>query len=87
MFKNGPGLTLTYCTLRSNLVTVFSIGKMITVIFSETIAACDSKVGRCRQIIELMKVCEYRRSMSFLDLGPRSVTYENFVCNLLDTWR
>ena len=27
--------------------------------FSETIAASDLKVGRCRQLIELMKVCEY----------------------------
>ena len=27
--------------------------------FSETIAACDLKVGRCRQLIEFMKVCEY----------------------------
>ena len=27
--------------------------------FSEIIAACDLKVGRCRQIIEIMKVCEY----------------------------
>ena len=26
--------------------------------FSETIAACDLKVGRCRQLIEIMKVCE-----------------------------
>ena len=34
--------------------------------FSETIAACDLKVGRCRQLIEIMKVCEYCRSMSFL---------------------
>ena len=25
----------------------------------ETIAACDLKVGRCRQLIEIMKVCEY----------------------------
>ena len=29
---------------------------MKTVGFSETIEACDLKVGRCRQIIELMKV-------------------------------
>ena len=50
---------------------------MKTVDFSESIAACDLKVGRCRQIIELMKVYEYLRSMSFLDLGPRSFTYEN----------
>ena len=26
---------------------------------SETIAACDLKVGRCRQLIKIMKVCEY----------------------------
>ena len=32
---------------------------MKTVDFSETIAACDLKVGRCRQLIELMKVCDY----------------------------
>ena len=34
--------------------------------FSETIAACDLKVGRCRQLIEIMMVCEYCRSRSFL---------------------
>ena len=50
---------------------------MKTVDISETIAACDPKIGRCRQLIEFMKVCEYRRSRSFLDLGPRSFTYEN----------
>ena len=27
--------------------------------FSETIIARDLKVGRCRQLIEFMKVCEY----------------------------
>ena len=31
---------------------------MKTMDFSETIAACDMKVGRCRQLIEVMKVCE-----------------------------
>ena len=45
--------------------------------FSETIAACDLKVGRCRQLIEFMKICEYRRSRSFLDLGPRPFMCEN----------
>ena len=41
---------------------------MKTVDFSETIAASDLKVGRCRQIpvIEFIKFCEYRRSRSFL---------------------
>ena len=39
---------------------------MKTLDFSETIAACDLKAGRCRQLIEFMKLCEYRRSRSFL---------------------
>ena len=34
--------------------------------FSETIAASDLKVGRCRQLIEFMKVYEYLRSRLFL---------------------
>ena len=33
--------------------------KVETVDFSETIAATDMKVGRCRQLTEFMKVCEY----------------------------
>ena len=44
---------------------------MKTMDFSETIAAYNLKVGICRQLIEFMKVCEYSRSGSFLDLGPR----------------
>ena len=45
---------------RSNLVTyAFLSEKVKTVDFSETIAACDLKVGRCGQLIESMKVCEY----------------------------
>ena len=32
---------------------------MKTVGFSETIAAGDLNVGRCRQLIEFMKLCEY----------------------------
>ena len=39
---------------------------MKTVDFSETIPASDLKVGRCRQLIEIMKVCKYWRSRSFL---------------------
>ena len=37
----------------------FSMGKSKTVDFSETIAASDLKNGRCRQLIEFLKVCEY----------------------------
>ena len=50
---------------------------MKTVDFSETIAASDLKVGRSRHFIEFMKVSEYCRSRSFLDLGPRLCTYKN----------
>ena len=49
---------------------------MKTVDFSETIAASDLNVGRSRHLNEFMKVCEYRRPRSFLDLGPRSCTYK-----------
>ena len=52
--NNNPGLTLTYFTARSNLVTwVFLWEKVKTVNFPETIEACDLKVGRYRQLIEL----------------------------------
>ena len=50
---------------------------MKTMDISETIAASDLKIGRSRQLIEFMKVCEYSRSRSFFDLDPRSFTYEN----------
>ena len=35
------------------------MGKIENIGFSETIAASDLKVGRCRQLIEFMKVFEY----------------------------
>ena len=45
--NNNPGLTLTYLTARSNLVTwAFLWEKVKTVNFSETIEACDLNVGR-----------------------------------------
>ena len=44
---------------------------------SEIIAANGLKIGRYRQLMQYMKVNEYLRSRSFLDLGPRSFTYEN----------
>ena len=50
---------------------------MKTVDFSETTAANDLKVDSSRHLIKLMKVCEYLRSRSFLDLGPRSYIYKN----------
>ena len=45
---------------RLNLVTeAFLLEKVKTLDFSEAFAACDLKVGRCRQLFECMKVCEY----------------------------
>ena len=35
------------------------MGKSENSVFSESIAASDLKVGRCKQLIEVMKVCEY----------------------------
>ena len=45
--------------------------------FSDTIAASDLKVSRSRHLNEFMKVSEYLRPRSFLDLGPMSCTYKN----------
>ena len=39
-------------------------------IFSENIVVYDIKVGRCSQLNEYMKLYEYQRSRSFIDLGP-----------------
>ena len=58
--NDDPGVTLTYFTVRSNLGSYAFIWENVkTEDFSETIAACDLKVGRCRQLIKVMKVCEY----------------------------
>ena len=40
---------------------------MKTVDFSETIAASDLKIGRCTQLIEFMRICEYSSSITFLN--------------------
>ena len=58
--NDDPGVTLTYFTARSNLVTkAFLWEKVKTVDFSETIAASDLKVSGNRHLIEYMKICEY----------------------------
>ena len=38
--------------------------------FSETVLVCDIKVGKCSQLNEYMKLYEYQRSRSFIDLVP-----------------
>ena len=44
--------------------------KVKTMDFSEIIVVYDIKVGRCSQLNEYMKLYEYQRSKSFIDLGP-----------------
>ena len=51
---------------------------MKTVDFSETIAACDLKVGRCRQLSEIMKVYEYSGHGHFF-----TIYFPGFVCFVL----
>ena len=51
-------LDLFYCKVKFGNLGFF-YGKKWSVDFSESIAASDLKVGRCRQLIEVMKVCEY----------------------------
>ena len=50
----------------------FSVGKSENCWFFKTFAACDL------ELTEKMNICEYWRSRSFLDLGPRSFTYKTF---------
>ena len=60
-FSNDDrGMTLTYFTAMSNMETkAFLQEKLETVDFSKTIEAFDLKVGRYRQLVDFMKVCEY----------------------------
>ena len=74
--NDDPRVTLTFFYGKVKFgYSGFSMGKKVkTVDFSETIATCDLKVGRCRQLIEIMKVCEYGRSSAFLyHIFPRYV--------------
>ena len=58
--NDDPGVTLTYFTARSNLVTyAFLWEKVKTVDFSETIAASYLKASWSSHLFEYMKVCEY----------------------------
>ena len=73
LFKLLPWVDLDLFTAISIFCYIgFSIGKSENSgFFLEPIAACDHNVGRYGQLIGLMKICEYLRSMSFSDLGPK----------------
>ena len=64
-------LTMTYFMTRSILVPyAFVWEKVKTMDFSETIVVYDIKVGICSQVNEYVKLYEYQRSRSLIDLGP-----------------
>ena len=68
--NENPGMTLTYFMARSNLVPyafVWKKGK--TMAFSEFFVVYDIKVGSHSKLNEYMKLYEYQRSRSFIDLG------------------
>ena len=70
VFNDDPGLTLTYFTARSNLVSyAFVLEKVKTMDFSENIVVYDIKVCRCSQLNEYKKLYESQRSSSLIDLG------------------
>ena len=52
---------------------------MKTVNFSVSIAASDLKVGRWRQLIEVMKVCEYIEGQGHFF----TIYFPGFVCFVL----
>ena len=99
--NGNTGLTLTYFTARSNFGTkTFLKEKEKTIDFSENIAAYDLKVGRCKQLIELIKVYDIENQCHFLTLAhghlhmkikthisqkPVGHFEPNFVCKLLGT--
>ena len=53
---------------------------MKTVNFSENIVDCDLKVGRCRQLIELMKVVSIEGHGHFLTLTQGHLCMKGKTC-------
>ena len=64
LLNYDPGLTLTFFTARSNLVSYAFVLENVKTDFSEIIVVYDIKVGRCSQQNEYMKLYESQRSSS-----------------------
>ena len=82
--NDDPGLTLTYFTATSYLVSyafVWAKGKIMD--FSEIIVVYDVRVGRFYLLNEYMNRYEYQRSRSFNDLCPRLLRFNIFKLLLL----
>ena len=82
--NDDPELTLTYFTASSNLIPyAFVWEKDKIMIFSETVAVYDIKVGRFSLLNEYMNHYESQRSRSFTELRPRSLRSNIFILLLL----
>ena len=53
------------------------MGKVKVMYYLEIIAAICLKVGLYNQINELMKLIEYQKSKSLIDLGHMSLRFQN----------
>ena len=70
LFKWWPWVDLDLFYSNTHFVPfafVWEKGK--TMDFLETIVVCDHKVNRGSQLNEYMKLCEYQKSRSFINLG------------------
>ena len=69
---SAPALGLYTCIwpLLSNIFPSETAWPIKAKCFSETIVVNYIKVGRCSQLNEYMKLYEYQRSRSFIDLDP-----------------
>ena len=74
---------LFYGTVKWSLILLYG-EKAKTMGFLETIVVYDIKVGRWSQLNEYMKVYEYQRSRSFIDLGPShsDLIFSNFFSSI-----
>ena len=54
--------------------------------YLETIAAICLKVGLGTPINELMKLSEYQRSRSLFDLGKRSLIFQKFFLDTVESF-
>ena len=66
-----PEMTLTCFMPRSNLVSYAFVWVKQWIFFSETVVVYYIKFGRCSQLNEYMKLYEYQRSRSFIDLDQK----------------
>ena len=72
--NHDHGLALAYFYGKVNFGHIgYSIKKGENILGN--FVACDMKIGKYILLFELMKLCEYSRSRSFVDLDQRAFAY------------